>query len=91
MTCVASASPCPQRRISRPAESRLARFANTAKVTAINRLPASRRMAALVALVAFALCLEATAYDDALDVLEALLRDLFSNAERADKKARLRS
>lgn len=88
MTCVASASPCPQRRISRPAESRLARFANTAKVTAINRLPASRRMAALVA---FALCLEATAYDDALDVLEALLRDLFSNAERADKKARLRS
>ena len=66
----------------------LARFANTAKVTAINRLPASRRMATLVA---FALCLEATAHDDALDVLEALLRDLFSNAERADKKARLRS
>lgn len=32
----------------------LARFANTAKVTAINRLPASRRMATLVA---FALCL----------------------------------
>ena len=66
----------------------LARFANTAKVTAINRLPASRRMATLVA---FALCLEATAHDDALEVLEALLRDLFSNAERADKKARLRS
>ena len=66
----------------------LARFANTAKVTAINRLPASRRMATLVA---FALCLEATAHDDALEVLESLLRDLFSNAERADKKARLRS
>ncbi|KPZ11093.1 hypothetical protein ALO40_200159 [Pseudomonas syringae pv. viburni] len=66
----------------------LARFANTAKVTAINRLPASRRMATLVA---FAFCLEATAHDDALEVLEALLRDLFSNAERADKKARLRS
>lgn len=66
----------------------LARFANTAKVTAINRLPASRRMATLVA---FALCLEATAHDDALEVLEALLRDLFSNAERADKKARMRS
>ena len=66
----------------------LARFANTAKVTAINRLPASRRMATLVA---FALCLEATAHDDALEVLEALLRDLFSNAEKADKKARMRS
>ena len=66
----------------------LARFANTAKVTAINRLPASRGMATLVA---FALCLEATAHDDALEVLEALLRDLFSNVERADKKARLRS
>lgn len=35
----------------------LARFANTAKVTAINRLPASRRMATLVS---FPLCLEAT-------------------------------
>ncbi|MBN0224537.1 Tn3 family transposase, partial [Pseudomonas aeruginosa] len=60
----------------------------TSKVTAINRLPASRRMATLVA---FALWLEATAHDDALEVLEALLRDLFSNAEKADKKARMRS
>ena len=34
---------------------------------------------------------EATAHDDALEVLEALLRDLFSNAEKADKKARMRS
>lgn len=66
----------------------LARFANTAKVSAINRLPAARRMATLVA---FALCLEATAHDDALEVLEALLRDLFSNAEKTDKKARMRS
>lgn len=66
----------------------LARFANTAKVTAINRLPASRRIATLVA---FALCLEATANDDALEVLEALLRDLFNNAQKADKKVRMRS
>lgn len=66
----------------------LARFANTAKVTAINRLPASRRLATLVA---FAVSLEASAHDDALEVLEALLRDLFNNAEKADKKARLRS
>ncbi|MDF5922210.1 hypothetical protein P4133_31345 [Pseudomonas aeruginosa] len=41
--------------------------------------------------MAFALCLEATAHDDALEVLEALLRDLFNNAEKADKKARMRS
>jgi TnpA family transposase len=42
-------------------------------------------------LVAFVHCLEATAQDDALEVLEALLRDLFNAAIRADKKARLRS
>lgn len=66
----------------------LARFANTAKVTAINRLPNARRLATLVA---FAVCLEASAHDDALEVLEALLRDIFSNAEKADKKARLRT
>lgn len=66
----------------------LARFANTAKVTAINRLPASRRLATLVA---FAVSLEASAHDDALEVLEALLRDIFNKAEKADKKARLRS
>ena len=88
MTCAASASLAgggahPSQPYRRPA-----RFANTAKVTAINRLPASRRMATLVA---FALCTEATAHDDALEVPEALLRDLFSNAEKADKKARMRS
>lgn len=66
----------------------LARFANIAKVTAVNRLPDARRMATLVA---FVLSLEATALDDALEVLEALLRDLFSHAEKADKKARLRT
>ncbi|MDH0801846.1 Tn3 family transposase, partial [Pseudomonas carnis] len=42
-------------------------------------------------LVAFAVSLEASAHDDALEVLEALLRDIFNNAEKADKKARLRS
>lgn len=66
----------------------LARYANTVKATAVNRLPASRRLATLVA---FAVCLEATANDDVLELLEALLRDLFSKAEKADKKARLRS
>ena len=66
----------------------LARFAGTAKVTAINRLPAARRMATLVA---FVHCLEATAQDDALDVLDMLLRDLFAKAEQADRKTRLRT
>ncbi len=36
-------------------------------------------------------CPEATAQDDALEVLEALLRELFGDAIKADKKARLRT
>jgi hypothetical protein len=66
----------------------LARFAGAAKVSAVLRLPNQRRLATLVA---FVYCLEATAQDDALDVLEALLRDLFGDAIKADKKARLRT
>jgi hypothetical protein len=66
----------------------LARFAGTAKVSAVLRLPNQRRLATLVA---FVYCLEATAQDDALEVLEALLRDLFGDAIKADKKARLRT
>jgi len=66
----------------------LARFAGAAKVTAILRLPTRRRLATLVA---FVHDLEATAQDDALDVLDALLREVFSDARKADKKARLRS
>ncbi|MDB5907408.1 MAG: TnpA [Massilia sp.] len=38
-----------------------------------------------------ALPLEATAQDDALEMLEALLRELFNTATKADNKARLRS
>lgn len=78
-----AAAPIPPSRIAS-----LARFANTAKVTAVHRLPALRQLATLVA---FAVCLEATSHDDALEVLEALLRDLFSHAEKADKKSRLRT
>jgi TnpA family transposase len=66
----------------------LARFAGTAKASAILRLPDARRLATLVA---FVHCLEASAQDDALEVLEALLRDLFGAAVKADKKARLRT
>ena len=66
----------------------LARFAGAAKASAILRLPNPRRLATLVA---FVHCLEATAQDDALEVLEAVLRELFGGALKADKKARLRT
>lgn len=66
----------------------LARFANAAKVTAINRLSPDRRLATLVA---FLRCLEATALDDALEILDMLLHGLFEKAKKADKKARLRT
>jgi hypothetical protein len=68
--------------------SALARFAGAAKAGAVLRLPNQRRLATLVA---FVYCLESTAQDDALEVLEALLRDLFGDAVKADKKARLRT
>jgi TnpA family transposase len=67
---------------------KLARFANTAKITAISRLPFERKMATLVA---FAHHLEASAQDDVLDVLCMILRDLFSRAKQANNKTRLRS
>lgn len=66
----------------------LARFAGAAKVSAILRLPNSRRLATLVA---FVHCLEASAQDDVLEVLEVMLRELFGDAIKADKKARLRT
>ncbi len=66
----------------------LARFANTAKVSAVARLPADRRIATLVA---FVHTLEASAQDDALDILDPLLRELFAKAQQTDRKARLRT
>lgn len=66
----------------------LARFAGAAKVSAILRLPNPRRLATLVA---FVHCLEASAQDGVLEVLEVLLRELFGNAIKADKQARLRT
>jgi TnpA family transposase len=66
----------------------LARFASTTKVTAIQRLPESRRLATLVA---FASNLEACALDDALDLLDILITEIFSEAAKASDKARLRT
>jgi TnpA family transposase len=66
----------------------LARFANTAKITAIRRLPLGRKMATLVA---FSHHLEASSQDDSLDVLGTVLRDLFSRAKQTNNKIRLRT
>ena len=66
----------------------LARFANTAKITAINRLPFERKMATLVA---FANHFESDSQDDSLDVLSMVLRDLFSKAKQENKNTRLRT
>lgn len=66
----------------------LARFANTVKVSAVARLPDARRIATLVA---FVHSLEASAHDDALDVLDLLLRELFTNAKKEDQKTRQRT
>jgi TnpA family transposase len=77
--------------VQRIPESRLAslaRFANRAKVSLITRMPPARRLATLVA---FVYCLEGTAQDDVLEILEGLLRELFGDAEKADQKARLRT
>jgi len=76
-------SPVPPGRIAA-----LARFAGTVKVSAVARLPDLRRTATLAA---FVHCLEAGAQDDALDVLDQLLRELFSKAEKEDRKVRQRA
>lgn len=66
----------------------LARFASTVRVSAVARLPEARRIATLAA---FVHCLEASAQDDALDVLDQLLRKLFTDAEKEDRKVRQRT
>ena len=66
----------------------LARFAMTAKVSAIERLPDARRLATLVA---FAVMLEAAAVDDALDLLDILITEIFSDATEAGEQGRLRT
>ena len=66
----------------------LARFAPTARVTAIHRLAEPRKQATLAAFIHL---LEASAHDDALDLLEGLLTELFSGAVKAGKQARLRT
>ena len=66
----------------------LARIADKAKVSVVERLPESRRWATLVA---FIHTLEASAQDDALEVFEMLIDEVFGDALTEDRKARLRS
>ena len=66
----------------------LARFADKAKVSAVLRLPRARRLATLVA---FVHTLEASAQDDAIELFEMLMTDVFGEAQKEDRKARLRS
>jgi len=65
----------------------LARFAATAKASAVQRLPDERRVATLAA---FILNLETVALDDALDLLDIVITEIFSDAKNAGEKARLR-
>jgi TnpA family transposase len=66
----------------------LARFATTARVTALHRLATPRRLATLAA---FVHTLEATAQDDVLDLLDGLLTDLFAGAVSTGQQTRLRT
>jgi TnpA family transposase len=66
----------------------LARYAATARAAAVQRMPENRRLATLVA---FAVTLEANALDDALDLLDILITEIFSEANKAGEKARLRT
>jgi hypothetical protein len=66
----------------------LARYASTARAQAIQRMPAERGMATLVA---FACTLEANAQDDALDVLDRLLTDLLAGVDKQERQRRLRT
>lgn len=67
---------------------RLARSARTAKPANLAALQEPRRTATLAALFQ---TLEATALDDAVELFDALATDLFSRAEEAHSKSRLRS
>ena len=66
----------------------LSKTAFTLRAQAIARMPSARRIAMLVA---WAYVMEAVALDDALDVLNLLVKDLLAKSERDGKKKRLRT
>lgn len=67
---------------------RLARSARTAKPANLAALQEPRRTATLAALFQ---TLEATALDDAVELFDVLATDIFSQAEEAHSRSRLRS
>ncbi len=66
----------------------LSKTAFTLRAQAISRMPTARRIATLVA---WAYVMEAIAIDDALDVLDLLVKDILAQSEREGKKKRLRT
>lgn len=66
----------------------LARHAATSRATQIERMSGDRRIATLLAFVSV---FEATAQDDALDLLDGLMRSLWTGATRAGERERLRT
>ncbi len=66
----------------------LAKTAFTLRAQAIARMSAERRIATLVA---WAYVMEAIAIDDALDVLNLLVKDILSKSQKEGKKNRLRT
>ncbi len=66
----------------------LARHAATSWAAVIARMPSDRRVATVLA---FARVLEATALDDALDLLDLIITDLLAQARLAGEKERLRT
>lgn len=66
----------------------LARFANTARVQALARIPEKRRTATLLA---FAHAATRTACDDVLDVFDDFVMTAFGRAERRGSRERIKS
>jgi hypothetical protein len=66
----------------------LARYAATAWAQTITRRPEARRIATLLA---FARVFETTAQDEALDLLDQLMRTILARAERRGQQQRLRT
>jgi TnpA family transposase len=80
--------PVPPKGVPAAVIERLARVARVGRPSAILALAEPRRTATVAALF---YTLEAAAQDDAIELAEALLIDLFKTAEAAEEKKRLRS
>ena len=65
----------------------LARFAGAAKASAVARLPDDRRLATLIA---FIRTLEAATQDDVLDLFDIVVTQIFTDAQKAGREARMR-